>query len=50
MKHAVDQFSIELYRRIFADKVFSMFINSSKTKPLRPLINRVFALAWELHN
>ena len=41
MKHAIDQFSIELYRRIFADKVFSMFINSSKTKPLRPLINRV---------
>ena len=29
MKHAIDQFSIELYRRIFADKVFSMFINSS---------------------
>ena len=51
MKHAIDQFSIELYRRIFADKVFSMFINSSKTKFLRPTninINRVFALAWEL--
>ena len=29
VKHAIDQFSIELYRRIFADKVFSMFINSS---------------------
>ena len=29
MKHAIDQFSIQLYRRIFADKVFSMFINSS---------------------
>ena len=34
MKHAIDQFSIELYHRIFADKLFSMFINSSKTKPL----------------
>ena len=48
MKHAIDQFSIELYHRIFADKLFSMFINSSKTKPLRPLIKRVSALAWEL--
>ena len=48
MKHDVDQFSIELYCRIFADKVFSMFINSSKRKPLRPRINGVFALAWQL--
>ena len=48
MKHAIDQFSIELYHRIFAEKLFSMFINSSKTKPLRPLIKRVSALAWEL--
>ena len=45
MKHAIDQFSIELYHRIFADKLFSMFINSFQIKPLRPLINGVFALA-----
>ena len=48
MKHAIDQFSIELYHRIFAGKIFSMFINSSQIKPLRPLINGVFALAWQL--
>ena len=48
MKHAIDQFSIELYHRIFADKLFSMFINSFQIKPLRPLINGVFALAWQL--
>ena len=48
MKHAIDQFSIELYPRIFADKLFSMFINSSQIKPLSPLISGVFALAWKL--